>query len=209
MMSAEEQHTSERNTEDENPDAVSITPAKLEANRRNAQLSTGPKTEQGKSRSRCNALKHGILSSALLITKGEGAEDPAEFDELLGALTRDLEPVGALEEILVHKIAKCCWREMRAQRCEAGLVRRSFFQDPRTLLRDALSLMGSKPNPEREAIKDHLSLPLGSELDRILRYEATIQRQLVYAINQLERLQRARKGEHVPAPVSVQVSSDQ
>jgi hypothetical protein len=33
--------------------------------------------------------------------------------------------------------------------------------------------------------------------------------QLVYAINQLERMQRARKEEHVPAPVSVQVSSDQ
>jgi hypothetical protein len=42
-----------------------------------------------------------------------------------------------------------------------------------------------------------------------LRYETTNKRRLVYAINQLERLQRARKGEHVPAPVSVQVSSDQ
>ena len=45
--------------------------------------------------------------------------------------------------------------------------------------------------------------------DRILRCEPTIQRQLVYAINQLERLQRARKGEQVPALVSVQFSSDQ
>jgi hypothetical protein len=53
---------------------------------------------------------------------------------------------------------------------------------------------------------------LGRE-DRLLkvdyRYETTIQRQLFYAINQLGRLQRARKEEHVPAPVSVQVSSDQ
>lgn len=57
-------------------------------------------------------------------------------------------------------------------------------------------------------MKDSRSLPLGAELDRILRYETTIHRQLVYAINQLERLQRARKGEHIPAPVSVQVSSD-
>jgi len=46
-------------------------------------------------------------------------------------------------------------------------------------------------------------------MNRILRYETAVQRQLVYAINQLERLQRARKGEHVPAPVNVQVSSDQ
>jgi len=65
------------------------------------------------------------------------------------------------------------------------------------------------PSPELAAIKDHLSLPLGADLDRILRYETSINRQLVYAIKQLERLQLARKGEHVPAPVSVQVSSDQ
>ena len=39
--------------------------------------------------------------------------------------------------------------------------------------------------------------------------EITIQPQFAYAINQLERMQRARKGEHVPAPVSVQVSNDQ
>jgi hypothetical protein len=64
-------------------------------------------------------------------------------------------------------------------------------------------------NPERAAIKDHLSLPLGADLDRMLRYETANERQLTYAINQLERLQRARKGEHAPAPLSVQLSSDQ
>ena len=69
--------------------------------------------------------------------------------------------------------------------------------------------MGFGPSPELAAIKDHLSLPLGADLDRILRYETTIQRQLVYAINQLERLQRMRKGEHVPAPLSVQLSKDE
>lgn len=71
----------------------------------------------------------------------------------------------------------------------------------------ASKLLGA--SPELAAIKDHLSLPLGADLDRILRYETTIQCQLVYAINQLERLQRIGKGEHVPAPVSVQLSSDQ
>lgn len=76
------------------------------ANRRNAQLSTGPRTEEGKGRSRQNALKHGILASALLITAGEGAEDPAQFNELLDGLRRDLAPVGTLEEMMVEKIAR-------------------------------------------------------------------------------------------------------
>jgi hypothetical protein len=53
------------------------------------------------------------------------------------------------------------------------------------------------------------SRTFGAQMDRILRYQTTIQRELVHSLNQLERLQRARKGEHVPAPVSVQVSTDQ
>jgi hypothetical protein len=187
--------------DENNHNDVVLLSKRTAANRRNAQLSTGPRTEKGKIHSRRNALKHGILASALLITEGEGAEDPAEWDELLGALSRDLAPVGALEEILVEKIAKCYWRERRALRCEAGLIRRSY-------VRDSIELEEIM-NSQRAAITDHLSLPLGGRLDGILRYDTTNQRQLVYAINQLERLQRASKGEHVPARVSVQVSSDQ
>jgi hypothetical protein len=71
----------------------------------------------------------------------------------------------------------------------------------------ASKLLGA--SPELAASKDHFSLPLGADLDRILRFGTTIQGQLAYAISQLERLQRARKGEQVPAPVSVPVSSDQ
>jgi hypothetical protein len=72
-----------------------------------------------------------------------------------------------------------------------------------------MDCLGVEKDLQREAIKDHLSLPLGAELDRILRYETTIHRQLVYAINQLERLQRARRGEHVPVPVSVHISTEE
>jgi hypothetical protein len=193
---------------DENLEGIAISPKKLEANRRNAQLSTGPTTEEGKSWSRRNALKHGILASALLITEGEGSEDPAEFEELLGSLHHDLAPVGALEEMLLEKVAVCLWRNKRALKCEAGLVRREIA-GPARQLDDLVQLSASGAKPEHAAITDHLSLPLGPKLDRILRYEATIQRQMAYAINQLERLQRTRKGENVPAPVSVQVSNDQ
>ena len=94
-------------------------------------------------------------------------------------------------------------------RCEAGLVERGFISDPSRQIEESLSRkMGLGPKAELVMIRNHLSLPLGAELDRMLRYETTIQRQLVHAINQLERLQRIRKGENVPAPVSVQLSSD-
>ena len=58
-------------------------------------------------------------------------------------------------------------------------------------------------------MRDHLRRPSGEDLDRMLRYETANNRHLAFAINELERLQRARNGEHVPAPVSVRVSSDQ
>lgn len=45
-------------------------------------------------------------------------------------------------------------------------------------------------------------------IDRILRYQTTINRQLFQAMNQLERQQRLRQGDHVPAPVNIQVSQD-
>lgn len=147
---------------------------KAAANRRNAQLSTGPRTKEGKSRSRQNAVKHGILSSALLILDGDGAEDRSEFDELLSALRRDLAPVGMLEEMLVEKIAVCWWRQKRALKCEAGLVRRAFVTDPGRQLHESLSRnLGLSTDPE---LANHLSLPLGADLDLILRYETANQR---------------------------------
>ena len=44
---------------------------------------------------------------------------------------------------------------------------------------------------------------------RLIRYETTIERQLAFALTQLERLQRSRKREHVAANVAVQISTDQ
>jgi hypothetical protein len=80
-------------------------------------------------------------------------------------------------------------------------VRRAFVPDlnHQRLLSRWISQGRLVATPELDAIKDHLRLPLSDGGDRILRYETAIERQLAYAINQLERMQRARKGEHVPA----------
>ena len=173
---------------------------------------------KGKSWSRRNALKHGILASELRTQDVDGEEGRAEFDELHSALILDLAPVGMLEELLVEKIAVCWWRQKRALRWEGELASRpskeliNAIKEGNEIFRRAgigEVEIDEKMDSWAGYAKDRPSLHSGAEMDRILRYETTIQRQLVYAINQLERLQRARKGEHVPAPVSVQVSSDQ
>ena len=180
---------------------------KVEANRRNAQLSTGPRTEQGKKWSRRNALKHGILSSALFITEG-GVEDAELFRKMLCRLRCELAPVGKLEEMMVEKIAVSWWRLQRALRFEAQAIQREAPEN-RTVYQAWQFGKPTSDHSDADASKSKsLSLPAEEELNRILRYDAASNRQLYQAINQLERLQRARKGEHVPAPVNVQVSND-
>ncbi|MGA2373383.1 MAG: hypothetical protein ACLPPV_06730 [Candidatus Korobacteraceae bacterium] len=196
-------------------DRKSISPQKLAANRRNAQQSTGPKTKEGKSHSRWNSHKHGILANALLVTDGPAAENLAEFNTLLEGLRQDWKPKGKREESLVETIAICEWRMARSLRAEAGLISRGFVIDRAGPSLDIKALglaLGRDETDERgrelNSITGHLSLPLTKRLDLILRYQATIQRIQASAIIQLERLQLRRKGKQVPAPLTVQVSTE-
>ena len=100
----------------------SVSKKQLEANRRNAQLSTGPRTAEGKQRIKYNALTHGLLSKSVLVTAGDFPDDAADYGFLLEELRFGLEPVGALEEMLVEKIAIAYWRIGRVARAEADRI---------------------------------------------------------------------------------------
>jgi hypothetical protein len=50
-----------------------------------------------------------------------------------------------------------------------------------------------------------MSVPLDDSMDRILRYETLVERQLFRAMDQLERIQRRRRGESVPAPLRLDI----
>ncbi len=97
---------------------------KILVNQRNSLRSTGPKTERGKGHVACNARKHGLLAREVVITHGDGAENPEEFAELLRELRKDLQPVGITAEQLVETIADCRWRLARVQRYETGQIRK-------------------------------------------------------------------------------------
>jgi len=101
-----------------------ISEKKLEANRANAQKSTGPRTDAGKDVSRMNAVKHGLLAQAVVITAGDYQEDPEEFTQLLDDLREQFAPVGVAEDLEVQTIARCYWRKIRAARYEHGAIRK-------------------------------------------------------------------------------------
>jgi hypothetical protein len=91
----------------------------IEANRRNARLSTGPVTEEGKRRSRQNALRHG-LTAETVIDRLEDAEDYAAFEM---AVTADYDAQSAVERELVLRLASLLWRLRRATTIESGLFK--------------------------------------------------------------------------------------
>ena len=91
----------------------------IEANRRNAQLSTGPVTEEGKKKSRQNAVRHG-LTAETVIDALEDAEDYAAFEM---AITADYDAQSAVERELVLRLASLLWRLRRATAIESGLFK--------------------------------------------------------------------------------------
>ena len=101
---------------------MTVSKKQLEANKRNAQKG-GVKTQEGKAIVKYNALKHGLLAKEAVITVGEGAESPEEFNALLTDLKTQLNPAGTLEEKLVEKVVVAYWRLRRAYKYEVGLIR--------------------------------------------------------------------------------------
>ena len=89
----------------------------IEANRRNARLSTGPTTDEGKKKSRHNAVRHG-LTAETVIAALEDAEDYAAFEM---AVTADYDAQSAVERELVLRLASLLWRLRRATTIETGL----------------------------------------------------------------------------------------
>src|SRR5207237_4603669 len=89
----------------------------IEANRRNARHSTGPITEEGKLRSRRNAVRHG-LTAETVIGALEDAEDYRAFE---AAVIGDYEAQSAVERELVLRLASLLWRIRRATTMETGL----------------------------------------------------------------------------------------
>jgi hypothetical protein len=83
--------------------AVPVSNARAEASRRNGAMSRGPKTTEGKARAAQNALKHGLRAEKYVVLPDE---DAAGFAALEAALTEELAPDGALQNILVGRIAR-------------------------------------------------------------------------------------------------------
>src|SRR5687767_1207806 len=92
--------------------------AKIEANRRNGQHSTGPQTAEGKAVVARNATTHGIFAAVPVVPR----EDPAAWEAHRAGVVASLAPAGLLEVNLAERAALLLWRLQRLARYEAETV---------------------------------------------------------------------------------------
>ncbi len=89
-----------------------------DANRRNALLSTGPRTEEGKRASRQNATRHGLTAETVIM----GIEDAAEYRAFESEIVTEYDPQSMVERELTRRLASLLWRLRRANLIETGLL---------------------------------------------------------------------------------------
>ncbi len=91
--------------------------ARLLANRSNAQLSTGPRTIEGKTKSSFNAVKTGLTGRTVLLP----TEDAAAYEQHVQDCAAEFRPSGSYEAALVQSIADTAWRLRRIPELEMGI----------------------------------------------------------------------------------------
>ena len=157
------------------------TAAQKQANKENAQHSTGPRTAEGKQRSSRNALKHGLCALDPLIP----GEDPEAFQEHFCEIELDLKPATAIESNLVEQIADVSWRLKRLSRIEAAVIT-AFYdataEQPLNQGNDTDQLLG-------KALAHHDRL---DALNRLSRYEAQLSRRYHRALKEFRDTRQRR-----------------
>lgn len=91
---------------------------KIAANRRNALMSTGPRTEPGKLRIRKNAIRHGLTAETVI----HDLEDADQYRAFEAAVVAEYDPRSTVARELVTRLASLLWRLRRATAIEAGLL---------------------------------------------------------------------------------------
>ncbi len=183
-----------------------------EANRRNAQKSTGPRTATGKAVARMNALNHGLRAVHLLIP----GEDEEEFTQLREQLFEQFQPEGPLEAQLVDDILAGLWRKRRLVRAEAGILAGRMLDDDRF---SRLWITNGNDDDDQVGLTkdDRATLELialgqafswsTNSLSKLSRYETGISRNAQRAIQELQHLQAARENKALDPQAILDVST--
>ena len=156
---------------------MSVSEKQIEANRRNALRSTGPRTPEGKARSSRNNLRHGLTGQVTVLP----CEDREAHDAFCDRLIAGFNPQAPIEEQLAHSIAEDAWRLNRVVAIENNIFALGRGKD-RGEIRNALA--------DAQSFLDH-----AREINLLSLYEQRIHRNMQRNLNQLRELQNEREAE--------------
>jgi len=162
----------------------------MTANQENAK-SGGVKTPEGKEITKYNALKHGVFRETITEYEEEN------FAEIMTQLVSELNPVGFVETLLVERIATSYIKLFRLAKAEGEHIKATIHPDEKHWKFDCPA----------DAYTPQITSEAMQSLSNVYaRYETTVENRLYKALHELERIQRMRKGETLPPPVTIDVA---
>jgi hypothetical protein len=111
----------------------------IDANRRNAQKSTGPKTFEGRAAVRFNGLPHGLTAETLVLA----GESQTDFESLLASFEAEHDPSTPTEVALVSQLTMAAWRLHRGFQAEASYLTKRVIDTKDDADRDYTNLDAS------------------------------------------------------------------
>jgi hypothetical protein len=173
------------------------TESQINANRLNAQKSTGPRTPEGKAKVSQNAVTHGLTAFRPVLA-GEDHEEYALFRD---DFFRHHAPVGILEETLAQHAADTFWRLQRAQNYETAVLNTLIHEAQNSDNPDISQIENLSPRDRTSKIENEKSL-LGQILlddfrqthclEKIQKYEMSLERSFFRTQKELRLLQSMR-----------------
>ena len=175
----------------------------IEANRLNALKSTGPRTEEGKRHSRCNAIRHGLTAETVIV----GLEDREDYESFEATIIGDYDPTTAVERELVLRLASVLWRLRRATGIETALfqsaVNQSAQLESKVISGAAIDLIQSQGLPHNKSATQiaegflRLDETPSGPVVRLSRYEHVLWRQARQILVTLKSLRRRPRSERL------------
>jgi hypothetical protein len=172
-----------------------LTQRRLEANRRNAARSTGPRTPAGKARVARNPIKHGFF----VAQEHWSPTQSRDYEEILAGLRDDLQPQGVLEEACIATIARS-YVQMAAMLRYENLAALKHHQHRERELEERIAtaapekaaFLASSRDQMRRAGLWRPTLPGQREIIAITRYSGCLDRSIRRASAELRGFQKMR-----------------
>ena len=148
-----------------------------------------------------NALRHGLLSREIVLS----VESESDLTELEKRLRSDLKPQGAMELLLVDRIVTNTWRLRRLLAVEQSTMEYQRSEANNYIMPSTTATAFTQRKNEWERTRAML---LNEDMDKLTRYESSLERSIYRALHELQRIQGARNGSSSPLPIAIDVHGE-